>query len=153
MKIIIILLLVIAVLNFTNAQVLYDPQDLYETPGGIFDKDSLRTISLNFYDTNYHDTLVTAWFDETGQRLPASLTMGNVTLDSVAVRYKGNSTFYIAATNGIPKVPFNIDINDIVSGQKLMGQKKIKLASVPDIFSTFNKSLTFDESNRPIPGL
>ena len=96
MKIINLFLLVILLLNNTNAQVLYDPQDLYEDPGGIFDKDSLRTISINFYDPNYNDTLELGWFDETGKRLPATLTMGSVFLDSVAVRYKGNSTFYIA---------------------------------------------------------
>ncbi|MDC0230758.1 CotH kinase family protein [Aureispira] len=141
MKNINLFLLVIVLLNNTNAQVLFDPQGLYEDPGGIFDKDSLRTISINFYDPNYNDTLELGWFDETGKRLPATLTMGSVFLDSVAVRYKGNSTFYIAATNGVPKVPFNIDMNDFVPGQKLMGLKKIKLANA--LFDpTFVKEMT-----------
>ncbi|MCH2020918.1 MAG: CotH kinase family protein [Saprospiraceae bacterium] len=141
MKILNSFLYVILLINCINAQVLYDPQTLYEAPQGIFDKDSLRTISINFYDPNYHDTLELGWFNETGKRLPASLSMGSIFLDSVAVRYKGNSTFYIAATNGIPKVPYNIDMNDIVSGQKLMGMKKIKLANA--LFDpTFVKEMT-----------
>lgn len=108
----------------------FNPQELYEAPGGIFDIDSLRTISIDFYNPNYHKILVDNWFADNGERLPAKIEFSNgVVLDSVAIRYKGNSTFYITNSYNIPKLPLNLDFNDHISGQKLMGQKKVKLAN------------------------
>ena len=40
------------------SQNLYSPQNLYETPGGLFDEDSLRVIDLEFYMPTYHNYLV-----------------------------------------------------------------------------------------------
>jgi hypothetical protein len=141
MKIIFSLTAFCFLLSSAYTQVLYNPQLLYDAPTGFFDTDSLRTIELDFYSNSYHDTLVQGWYDESGIRLPARLKLGGILLDSVAVRYKGNSTFYIAETNGIDKVPYNIDINKYVPGQKVMGYKKIKLASA--LFDpTFVKEMT-----------
>ena len=134
-------IILITAISVSRAQVLYDPQVLYDVPAGLFEIDSLRTVELNFYNPSFHDSLVNGWYAESGLRMPASLKMGNVLLDSVAVRYKGNSTFFIAETNGIDKIPYNIDMNDYVSGQKLMGYKKVKLASA--LFDpTFVKEMT-----------
>jgi len=111
----------------TFSQTLYNPQNLYDNSGGLFDTDSLRTININFYDNNYDDILNESWFEQTGVRLPATVQMSNgIFLDSVAVRYKGNSTYFIAQDLNIPKVPLNLDMNDLVSGQNLMDYKKNK---------------------------
>lgn len=123
------------------SQVLHNPQNLYDSPGGLFDTDSLRSIHLNFYDGNYHAILVNGWYAQTGLRLPASLQMNGITLDSVGVRYKGNSTFVSANDNGLPKLPLNIDINYYTGGQKLVGYKKLKLANSL-IDPTFCKEIT-----------
>ena len=42
------------------SQSLYNPQLMYDQPGGMFEEDSLRSIYLNFYDNNYHSYLVNA---------------------------------------------------------------------------------------------
>ena len=110
-------------------QNLYNPQDLYDSPGGFFDKDSLRDIYINFQDPNYHNYLVNSWYYNPNERIPAIVTLNGVAHDSVGVRYKGNSTFCLPNDNGNPKVPFNIDMNYWVSGQKLLDYKKIKLAN------------------------
>ena len=39
---------------FGLGQTLYNPQDLYDSPTGFFDKDSIRSIHLDFYNPNYH---------------------------------------------------------------------------------------------------
>ena len=31
------------------SQTIYNPQQFYENPGGLFDKDSIRTIYIDFY--------------------------------------------------------------------------------------------------------
>ena len=117
--------------NSVSSQTLfnYDPQVLYDTPGGIYEKDSLRTLYVNFHDPNYHNVLQTTFFTNPSYRIPASITLGDVTLDSAGVRYKGNSTFCIPYDNGVPKLPYNIDMNYWISGQKLLGYKKLKLAN------------------------
>ena len=115
--------------NLFFSQNLYNPQQLYETPGGLFDEDSVREIYLEFYDPNYHNYLVNAWFYNPDERIPAILTMNGVSYDSVGVRYKGNSTFCLPNDISNPKVPYNIDMNYFISGQNLLGYKKLKLAN------------------------
>ncbi len=114
---------------FSFGQTLYNPQDLYDNPGGLFEEDSLRSIHLNFYNANYHNYLVNAWFYNPDERIPATLTMNGVVHDSVGVRYKGNSTFCLPNDNFVEKVPYNIDMNYYIGGQKLMDYKKLKLAN------------------------
>jgi len=124
-KIILILLLPI----FSLGQTLYNPQELYDGPGGLFDEDSLRTIELEFYMQDYHSYLVNAWFYNPSERIPARLTLNGVLYDSVGVRYKGNSTFCLPNDVFSPKVPYNIDMNYFIGGQKLLKYKKVKLAN------------------------
>ena len=107
----------------------YSPQVLYDGPGGMYEKDSLRTLYVNFHDPNYHSILQSSFFTNPSYRIPASITLGDITLDSVGVRYKGNSTFCMPNDNGVPKVPYNLDMNYWISGQKLFGYKKLKLAN------------------------
>ena len=66
---------------FTLAQIIYNPQDLYDIPGGLFDEDSLRTIHLDFYNPNYHNYLVNSWFYSPSERIPAKLTLNGVEYD------------------------------------------------------------------------
>lgn len=114
---------------FSLGQTLYNPQELYDGPGGLFDEDSLRTIELEFYMQDYHSYLVNAWFYNPSERIPARLTLNGVLHDSVGVRYKGNSTFCLPNDVFSPKVPYNIDMNYFIGGQKLLKYKKVKLAN------------------------
>jgi hypothetical protein len=114
-----------------NAQLLYDPtvKDDQAGSGELFDIENVQHIELEFAETNYHSILTDRWFAEDETRLPASITMGPHYFSNVGVKYKGNSTFYIANLLFNPKVPYNIDINHYVGGIKLMGYKKLKLAN------------------------
>ncbi len=114
---------------FSICQSLYNPQLMYDSPGGLFDEDSLRSIHLEFYNPNYHYYLVNSWFYDPDERIPAKLTLNGEVYDSVGVRYKGNSTFCLPNDNNSPKVPYNIDMNYFIGGQKLLGYKKMKLAN------------------------
>ena len=55
------------------------------------------------------------------------------TLDSVGVRYKGNSTYYETHQVGSVKYPLNIDFDLIYEDQELLGYNKLKLSN--SIFS------------------
>ncbi len=112
-----------------TAQILYNPQDLYDSSGGLFDEDSLRVIRLEFENPNYHSYLVNSWYYSPDERIPATLTLNGTTFDSVGVRYKGNSTFCLPNDNSSPKVPYNIDMNYFIDNQQLLDYNKIKLAN------------------------
>ncbi len=129
MRILLNILIVVVLPFLLAAQTIYDPQLLYDVAGGFYDKDSLRNIHIQFENPDYHDLLVDAFFNDPSHRIPATVTLNGVAHDSVGVRYKGNSTFCLPNDAGSPKVPFNLDMNHWVSGQKLMGYKKIKLAN------------------------
>ena len=115
--------------NISFGQALYDPTWIYDGPGQLFDYNNVYTINLEFYDSDYHTILSDRWHADNKERLPASFSMDGEVYDSVGVRYKGNSTFYLADLVGNTKVPYNIDMNYYVGGQKAKGYKKLKLAN------------------------
>ena len=150
------LLLLLLIPFFSYSQVLYDPQQLYDNPGGFFDEDSLRSIYIDFYNPGYHNYLVNAWYYNPSERIPAILTLNGVQYDSVGVRYKGNSTFCLPNDNQNVKVPYNIDMNYFIDEQQLLGYNKMKLANawmdptfVKQIISSniYRKYLPTGESN------
>ncbi len=114
---------------FSLSQTIYNPQDLYDTQGGLFDEDSLRVINLEFYMPDYHDYLVNSWYYSPSERIPAKLILNGITYDSVGVRYKGNSTFCLPNDNFNFKVPYNIDMNYFINDQQLLDYNKMKLAN------------------------
>lgn len=127
------LLLAFSLLSVLSAhsQLLYDPTVIYDEAGSgkLYDLESLHDIHLTFYESDYHAILSGRWFSKDENRLPAELDMESIHYDSVGVKYKGNSTFFIANLLGNPKVPYNIDLNYYTSGAKLLGYKKLKLAN------------------------
>ncbi len=96
----------------------------------LYDVETLRTLHINFENPNWHNQLVQGWQEESGHREVATLQMDGEVYDSVAIRYKGNATFYFAEQNDIPKLPLNIDMNDLKEDQELLGYNKIKLANL-----------------------
>ena len=117
-------------LSSVKGQTLYDPQVLYDSSGGLFETDSLRTLYITFYDQDYDSILDTNWLLNTNLRLPATVQTSNgIFLDSVGVRYKGNSTYTIPRNLNNPKLPLNLDMNHFIGGQKLMDYKKLKVAN------------------------
>ena len=110
-------------------QTIYNPQVLYDDYGGLYEPTILRELFIDFQDPNYHNILTNSFYTNPSLRIPASVTLDGVQLDSVGVRYKGNSTFVVPNNNGNPKVPYNLDFNYWISGQKLMDYNKVKLAN------------------------
>ena len=110
-------------------QTMYNPQVLYDAFGGLYEPTILREIFIDFQNPNYHNVLTNSFYTNPTYRIPASVTLDGVIHDSVGVRYKGNSTFVVPNNNGNPKLPYNLDFNHWVLGQKLMGYNKVKLAN------------------------
>ena len=111
------------------SQQIFDSQLIYQDPEGLFDESVIRDLSIEFYDLDYNEFLIQSWFDNTKLRKSASFEIDGFYLDSVAVRYKGNSTFYIPWSVNNPKLPFNIDLNYYDTNQNIFDYQKIKLAN------------------------
>ena len=94
----------------------------------LFDDSVVRDLRIDFYDDNYDAFLNQSWEEETKLRLPAKINFDGILLDSVATRYKGNSTYFIPRDGGNPKLPWNLDMNDLID-QELLGYNKVKLAN------------------------
>ncbi len=76
----------------------------------LFQDAPVRSYSLEFYgDTAWSTKLESMWKADSGY-LPARFNDGQVILDSVGVRYKGNSSFTLAGNN--PKKPLKIKFNE-----------------------------------------
>jgi len=84
----------IAFVSHTNAQDLYDPEQISE-------------ITIDFYDSNW-DAILDAYMDaDSDERILADVTINGILYDSVGVRYKGNSSYRSNQT----KNPLNIKLN------------------------------------------
>jgi hypothetical protein len=128
------ILIVLSLMGFSiygSAQELsiYNPQLLYDEAGGMFDTDILRNIHIDFEDSGYHQVLTESFFLNPALRIPATISVDDISIDSVGVRYKGNSTFCLPNDEGNVKLPYNLDFNFWASESDLMGYHKIKLAN------------------------
>lgn len=75
----------------------------------LFAAHPVRHYSIVFHDSAWRTLLQSFWEKDSGY-LPARFTDGNIVLDSVGVRYKGNSSFTLAGNN--PKKPLKIKFNE-----------------------------------------
>lgn len=76
----------------------------------LFQDSPVRSYSIDFYgDTAWQSKLEAMWKADSGY-LPARFFDGRTILDSVGVRYKGNSSFTLAGNN--PKKPLKIKFNE-----------------------------------------
>ena len=100
-----------------------------QIPGdAYFSAPVVHDISIEFDDPNWYNILVQykSYSDnlDSNVYLPATVTIDATVIDSVGVRFKGNSSYYNYPTN---KKPFKLDFNEFVSGQKFDGLKKMNL--------------------------
>lgn len=75
----------------------------------LFADDSVRQYQITFYDANWKSTLEAYWSADSGC-LPARFSDGTTVLDSVGVRYKGNSSYSLAGNS--PKKPFKVKFDE-----------------------------------------
>ena len=95
----------------------------------LFDPYQVHTLEIEFFNPDYDQILQDRWeIDDKTYELATVIFNGD-TLDSVGVRYKGNSTFYFAKLIGSPKFPLNIDFDLIYEDQDLLGYNKVKLSN------------------------
>jgi hypothetical protein len=108
MKYFLLILLALATYS-ANSEELYSPENVIK-------------MQLQFYNSNYKQLLEQNRISETD--IPARLIVNDtLILDSVGVRYKGNSSYNIQGD----KKSFNISIDGYREDQRLMGYKTLNL--------------------------
>ena len=96
-------------------------------PAGIFSQDLYSTdrvlkMEIEFYDANYKELLKQNKEDKI--EIPAKLIVEDeLILDSVGVRYKGNSSYNILSD----KKSFNISVDGYIEDQRVWGYKTLNL--------------------------
>ena len=90
----------------------------------LFSPNHVYEINLNFSQPSYWDSLVNNYTLD--QYMSATFTIDGISLSSVGVKFKGNSSY----NNQSVKKSFKIDFNQYVTGQDLDGLKKINLNNV-----------------------
>ena len=101
---------------FINAQELFDPNYIH-------------SIEINFYNPDYNEILEDRWEQDDKNYELAMVVFSGDTLDSVGVRYKGNSTYFRTHEAGSVKYPLNMDFDIIHEDQNLLGYNKLKLSN------------------------
>ena len=86
-------------------------------------------LDIQFYDPDYDQILQDRWEIDDKTYEIANIIFNGDTIDSVGVRYKGNSTFWWTQAVGSPKFPLNIDFDLIHDDQGLLGYNKLKLSN------------------------
>lgn len=115
-----------------------------------FDDTKVQEIRIYFDDPNWYNKLYQAHAsDPADPYFPARIRYGDLVLDNVGVRFKGNASF---RRNGIKK-SFKIDFNEFVDDLKFLGLKKLNLNNgdlQPDFL---REKLFLDNAARYIPAM
>ena len=65
------------------------------TPEGMYDKNVIRKVYLDFTQSDYWEQLEDNYESET--EIPASMTIDGIVYDSVGVRFRGNTSYTMIA--------------------------------------------------------
>tara|TARA_Y100000817_G_C16855640_1_gene543878 strand:+ start:402 stop:2813 length:2412 start_codon:yes stop_codon:yes gene_type:complete len=108
--------LIVFIVSLIYGQDLFDPYQVHE-------------MDITFHDSNYDQILQDRWAEDDKTYELATVVFNGDTLDSVGVRYKGNSTYFFTNLVGSTKYPLNIDLDLIYDDQDLLGYNKVKLSN------------------------
>ncbi|MBM3930641.1 MAG: hypothetical protein FJ336_05125, partial [Sphingomonadales bacterium] len=89
---------------------------------GFYHPDSIRRVDLSFPQANYWTLLGQNYASETN--LLATLSMGNQVLDSIGVRFRGNTSYTTIGSS--QKKSFGIETDWLRPNQNLMGFRNLK---------------------------
>lgn len=113
----------------------------------IFDDTKVHEYSLHFYIENWAETLKINFEEKDKIYMPVQLTYGDMVLDSIGVRYKGNSSY---TGSPFPKKPFKFDF-DKYKNQTFFGIDKLNFANGYKDPSFLREKIGYDLIRRYMP--
>lgn len=118
-----------------------------KAPEGLYDSAIIRSIYLDFPQSNYWQLLTNNY--QSGTDLPATMTVDGEIFDSVGVRFKGQTSY--SMTQGSQKKSFNISLDFARADQKLMGYKTLNLNNAFQDASFLREVFYLHQIKRHIP--
>lgn len=91
----------------------------------MFEPFSVHSYNLEFYTDDWQEQLLENY--EYGIYLPAKLTYNEIVLDSIGVRYKGNSSY--TESGASPKKPFKFKFDAFREEQTFFGMSKLSFTN------------------------
>jgi CotH kinase protein/Lamin Tail Domain/FlgD Ig-like domain len=93
----------------------------------LFTEDIVQNFNLHFYTENWADSLE-YYYNNGEEYIPAMLTYNDtIVLDSIGVRYKGNSSYMQSSTT--PKKPLKFHFGKYIDDQLLCGMEKLNFSN------------------------
>lgn len=114
---------------------------------GLYDISKVETVYLEFQQSNWWNLLKANY--NSGVDLPATLKYKEIVLDSVGVRFRGQTSYQMVKTS--QKLSFNISTDFIHDGQRLLGFKTLNLNNCYDDPSFMREVLYNGFAGRYIP--
>ncbi|MFM8514218.1 MAG: CotH kinase family protein, partial [Bacteroidota bacterium] len=110
---------------------------------GFYHPDSIRRVDLSFPQANYWTLLGQNYASETN--LLATLSMGNQVLDSIGVRFRGNTSYSTIGSS--QKKSFGIETDWLRPNQDLMGFRNLKFNNAHGD-ATFMREVLYNQTAR-----
>jgi hypothetical protein len=119
----------------------------------IYDDTKIQKYDLSFFIEKWSDTLEAHKANDQ-EYIPARLTWhgengDSMTLDSIGVRYKGNSSYNFAGTN--PKKPYKFKFDKYRKNQKFFNLSIINLGNLVRDPSCMREKISYDLSRKLMP--
>jgi len=116
-------------------------------PEGMYDKNVIRKVYLDFTQSDYWEQLEDNYESET--EIPASMTIDGIVYDSVGVRFRGNTSYTMIGDS--PKKSFAISTDLIHEDQLVMGFKNFKFNNAHQDASFMREVLYCQMASRHTP--
>ncbi|MDK9700112.1 MAG: CotH kinase family protein [bacterium] len=105
---------------------------------------------LHFYIDHWADTLRVYYDNDENRYLPAQLTYNDtLVLDSIGVRYKGNSSYTMSSNT--PKKPFEFKFNEFKDSQSLFGLHRLNVHNGMSDPSFMREAIAYGIARRYMP--
>jgi hypothetical protein len=114
---------------------------------GLYDSATVRSIYLDFAQTNYWNLLTTNYAAHTD--ILANMTVDGVAYDSVGVRFRGQTSYSMSGNS--QKKSFNITTDYVRSGQDLMGYQTLNLNNAFQDASFLREVFYLHQIKRHVP--
>lgn len=132
-----------AVTDFESTPIIFSTEAIYEAVNhDLYDPNYMQRIEITFTDTNWTDILIAN--KPLDEYLPATVSINGVVLDSVGVKYKGNSSY----SPGRVKNPFNLSLDEFKSSNNYQNYTSIKIANVFGDPSFIREVLTYELASK-----
>lgn len=107
-----------------RSSTLIPTSDTSNTVASAFNTNTVENIYIEMTSDDWSDMITNALDEE---EHTANVSYLGVTLENISIRTKGNSSLSAVANSNSERFSFKLDMNEYVSGQKLLNLKKLNL--------------------------